>query len=96
MNQELELSEKLMNEGFTPFGEIDELTKDKILGREVFEYIFSIDNSIAKTELIIKLEDKARELGIIRSFDKLLKAYQTEFAQRYKQKGSNAYKEEMA
>ncbi|MDO4391808.1 MAG: DUF927 domain-containing protein [Clostridium sp.] len=89
MNQELELSEKLMNEGFTPFGEIDELTKDKILGREVFEYIFSIDNSIAKTELIIKLEDKARELGIIRSFDKLLKAYQTEFAQRYKQKGSN-------
>ena len=55
MNQELELSEKLMNEGFTPFGEIDELTKDKILGREVFEYIFSIDNSIAKTELIIKL-----------------------------------------
>lgn len=39
--------------------------------------------------MIIKLEDKARELGIIRSFDKLLKAYQTEFAQRYKQKGSN-------
>lgn len=89
MSQELELSEQLMNEGFTPFGEISELTKERILERDIFEHIFSIDNQIAKTELIIKLEEKARELGNIRSFDKLLKAYQTEFAQKYKQKGSN-------
>ena len=89
MNQELELSEQLMNEGFTPFGEISELTKERILERDIFEHIFSIDNQIAKTELIIKLEEKARELGNIRSFDKLLKAYQTEFAQKYKQRGSN-------
>lgn len=89
MSQELELSDQLMNEGFTPFGEIEELTKEKLLSREVFEHIYSIDNQIAKTELIIKLEDKARELGIIRSFDKLLKAYQTEFAQKFKQRGSN-------
>ena len=89
MNQELELSEQLMNEGFTPFGEISELTKERILERDIFEHIFSIDNQIAKTELIIKLEERARELGNIRSFDKLLKAYQTEFAQKYKQRGSN-------
>ena len=89
MSQELELSEQLMNEGFTPFGEIEELTKERILERDIFEHIFSIDNQIAKTELIIKLEEKARELGNIRSFDKLLKAYQTEFAQKYKQRGSN-------
>ena len=78
-----------MNEGFTPFGEIEELTKETILDREIFEYIFSIDNQVARTTLIIKLQDKARELGNIRSFDKLLKAYQTEFAQKFKQKGSN-------
>ena len=89
MSQELELSEQLMDEGFTPFGEISELTKERILERDIFEHIFSIDNQIAKTELIIKLEEKARELGNIRSFDKLLKAYQTEFAQKYKQRGSN-------
>ena len=89
MSQELELSEQLMNEGFTPFGEISELTKERILERDIFEHIFSIDNQIAKTELIIKLEERARELGNIRSFDKLLKAYQTEFAQKYKQRGSN-------
>ena len=89
MNQELELSEQLINEGFTPFGEIDELTKEKILDKEIFEHIFSIKNQLARTELIIKLEEKAKQLGIIRSFDKLLKAYQTEFVQRFKQKGSN-------
>lgn len=89
MNQELELSEQLMNEGFTPFGEIEELTKEKILDKDVFEHIFSIENQLARTTLIVKLQEKARELGNIRSFDRLLKAYQTEFAQKYKQQGSN-------
>ena len=89
MNQELELSDQLMDEGFTPFGEISELTKESILDKEVFEHIFSMDNQVARTTLIIKLQDKARELGNIRSFDKLLKAYQTEFAQKFKQRGSN-------
>ena len=82
MNQELELSEQLIDEGFTPFGEIEELTKETILDKEIFEHIFSIDNQIARTTLIVKLQEKARELGNIRSFDKLLKAYQTEFAKR--------------
>lgn len=89
MSQELELSEQLMNEGFTPFGEIEELTKEKITDKEVFEHIFSIENQLARTELIVKLEERARQLGVIRGFDKLLKAYQTEFAQRFKQRGSN-------
>ena len=89
MNQELELTEQLESEGFTPFGEISELTKEQILDKEIFEHIFSIDNQIARTTLIIRLQDKAKELGNIRSFDKLLKAYQTEFVQRFKQRGSN-------
>lgn len=89
MKKELELSEKLFEAGFTPFGEISELTKETILDKEVFEYIFSMDNQIARTTLIIKLQDRARELGNARSFDRLLKAYQTEFAQKFKQRGSN-------
>lgn len=88
MKQELELSKQLENEGFTPFN-IEELTKEDIIDREIFEHIFSIDNQIARTTLIINLQDKARRLGNIRNFDKLLKAYQTEFAQNFKQKGSN-------
>ena len=88
MKQELELSEQLENEGFTPFN-IEELTKEDIISREIFEHIFSIDNQIARTTLIINLQERARELGNMRNFDKLLKAYQTEFAQNFKQKGSN-------
>lgn len=84
-----DFADKLMEEGFTPFGEIEELNKETILDKEIFEHIFSIDNQITRTTLIIRLQDRARELGNIRSFDKLLKAYQTEFAQRYKQQGSN-------
>lgn len=89
MKQELELSEQLENEGFTPFGEISELTKEEILDKEIFEHIYSIENQLARTTLIVKLQEKARELGNIRSFDKLLKAYQTEYAQKFKQRGSN-------
>ena len=89
MSQELELSEQLINEGFTPFGEIEELTKEQILDKEIFEHIFSIENQLVRTELIVKLEERAKQIGVIRSFDKLLKAYQTEFAQKFKQRGSN-------
>ena len=89
MSQELELSDQLENEGFTPFGEISELTKEQITDKDIFEHIFSIENQLARTTLIVKLQERAREIGNIRSFDKLLKAYQTEYAQRFKQKGSN-------
>lgn len=88
MDQDENLADLLMNEGYTPF-EISELTKENIIDKEIFEYIFSVDNQIARTSVIIKLETRARELGVIRQFDKMLKAYQTEFAQSFKQKGSN-------
>ena len=87
MSQELTLSDQLISEGFTPFN-LEELTKETIMEKDIFEHIFSIDNAIDRTQVILKLEEKARDLGIIRSFDKMLKAYQTEYAQRFKQKGS--------
>ncbi len=89
MKQELELADQLVSEGMTPLGEISELTKEEILDEKIFETIFGTENQIARTRLIVALGDKARELGVARSFDKLLKAYQTEYAQQFKQKGSN-------
>ena len=55
---------------------IDELNESTILDKKIFEYIFSITSQVSRTEIIVKLEDKARQLGVIRSFSKLLKAYQ--------------------
>lgn len=88
----MSLLDQLINEGFTSFGEIEDLTKESILEREVFDHIFSIDDRLSRAELIVKLENKARELGVIRGFSKLLKAYQTEYAQQIKQRGSNIIK----
>lgn len=84
MNEELE--QEILQEN-PP--KIEELNSESILDKKIFEYIFSITNQVARTEFIVKLEDKARQMGVIRGFGKLLKAYQTEYAQQFKQKGSN-------
>jgi uncharacterized protein (DUF927 family) len=72
--------------------DIKNLTKETILDREIFENIFLIDDQIARSTRIVKLQERARELGVIRSFDKLLKAYQADFIQKFKQRGSNIIK----
>lgn len=85
MNENLEQEMLKAN----PPYKIDELDESTILDKKIFEYIFSITNQVSRTEIIVKLEDKAKQLGLTRSFGKLLKAYQTEYAQQFKQKGSN-------
>ena len=75
MNQELELSEQLISEGFTPFGEIEELTKEELLKESVFEHIFSIENDIYREKTIIDLQLRARELKITRQFNNLLRIH---------------------
>lgn len=85
MNENLEQEMLKAN----PPYKIDELDESTILDKKIFEYIFSIKNQVSRTEIIVKLEDKAKQLGLTRSFGKLLKAYQTEYAQQFKQKGSN-------
>lgn len=89
MNQELNFSEKLVKNGITPFGVIEELTEETISDRAVFEYIFSIESHVDKTTILIELQDRAEKLGVLRKFNKLLKAYQAEFVQLFKQQGSN-------
>lgn len=86
MNQELELSEQLMNEGFTPF-DIDELDKDTILDKEIFIFLFQLEPE-QKIQTLAKLRNKARELKMTRSFNEMLKLYQAEYTQSIKQTGS--------
>ena len=80
-----------MNSGFTPF-EIDELTKETIIEEDVYKYIFSVDEPLARTRIIVRLQERAKELNVARSFDKMLKAYQTDHVQRIKQAGSGTIK----
>lgn len=83
-----DLADKLIDEGFMTIN-IDKLDKDSILAAEVFTHIFLIKNQLDRTTLIVNLQEKARQLGVTRAFDKMLKAHQTEYAQKFKQAGSN-------
>lgn len=74
-----------------PF-ELDDLDKNSILDRGVFDYLFTIIDHVKHTEMLIKLRSKARTIGVSRDFDSLYKAHQTEFIQKNKQAGSNVVK----
>ncbi len=55
---------------------ISKLTKDSILGEEVFDEIFSQEDEIYKARLTLTLLDRAKELGVKKKFDDLLKLTQ--------------------
>lgn len=81
-------AEELREAGFMPF-EIEKLTRETILERDVFDYLFTIINHVQHTEILVQLRSKARKLGVARDFDTLYKANQLVFIQKNKQAGSN-------
>jgi len=81
-------AEELREAGFMPF-EIEKLTRETILERDVFDYLFTIINHVQHTEILVQLRSKARKLGVARDFDTLYKANQLVFVQKNKQAGSN-------
>ena len=74
-----------------PF-EIEKLTRESILERDVFDYLFTIIDHMEHTELLVQLRSRARKLGVARDFDTLYKANQLAFIQKNKQAGSNVIK----
>ena len=81
-------AEELREMGFMPF-EIEKLTRESILERDVFDYLFTIIDHMEHTELLVQLRSRARKLGVTRDFDTLYKANQLAFIQKNKQAGSN-------
>ena len=81
-------AEELREMGFMPF-EIEKLTRESILERDVFDYLFTIIDHMEHTELLVQLRSRARKLGVARDFDTLYKAHQLAFIQKNKQAGSN-------
>lgn len=54
---------------------LKELDKESILSEEVYTELLAMQDEIEKARLLLKLEDRAGELGVKRSFQKMLKAY---------------------
>lgn len=75
-----------MNEGFTPFGEIEELTEEKLIDNSVFDFIFSTDNDFIREDFIIKLQLRARQLKMTRPFNNKLKLYKEIYVKNQKGK----------
>lgn len=55
---------------------IEELSKEQILGRDIFDYIFSIDDVFDREKTILKLEDRAAKLKVAPNFKRILKQYE--------------------
>lgn len=66
-----ELDEEILKE-FPPY-EVEELTKEEILGDTVINYLISLEDSADKIRAIERVKDKARELKVGTAFNNILK-----------------------
>lgn len=73
---------------FVPF-EIDELDKTTILEEKVFKHVLQVTDPIQRTRLLVELQEKAKELKVLKSFNQMFKAYQSDQNAKFKQRGSN-------
>ena len=64
----------LVESKFMPF-DIKLLSKNDIIDRKIFDYLFTIDDDIEREKVIMQLEDKAKKEGCLSNFKKLLKEY---------------------
>lgn len=55
---------------------LNELTSETILSDEVFEAVFDSGDLINRTRTLMKLTDRATELGVKTKFEKLVRAYE--------------------
>ena len=85
---EKDLGQKLIEVGFTPFGEIEDLNEETILEEEVFKYVLFLEDPILKIKILAKLKDRARVLKQIKPFNEMLKIYQSKYTQMSKQTNS--------
>ncbi len=90
-----ELFEQLTDAGFTPYGEINDLTADTILKEDIFEHLFSIDNPIKREQQLAKLEQKAKELNVRNNFKRIYKHYQELNSQNKQLKTHNEIAQEL-
>lgn len=86
-----DLGTELYEDGFSEEDKIDVslLDKQTILDNDIFRNIFAINDQLVRTNKIVELEEHAKKLNVLRSFDKKLKAYQADYIQQFKQQGSN-------
>lgn len=72
---------------------LNQLTAETILSDEILSEVFDQEDELYKARLILSLEDRAKELGVKRKFEDLVKAYkkvEKEIRQREKERSKNS------
>lgn len=95
MEDSKELADELLDAGFTPYGEIKDLTDETILHKGIFEHLFSISNPVQREQLLAKLEKKAKELDVKNSFKRIYRHYQELNSKNNQVKTHNEIAEEL-
>lgn len=75
----------MIEAGFTSFGDIEDLTKEEILDKKIFEYLFSIEDISNREKIIMKLEEKARKINALPNFKRVFKQYEKKYSKIEKQ-----------
>lgn len=66
-----ELDQEILKE-FPPY-EVEELTKEEILGDTVINYLISLEDSADKVRAIEKVKEKAKEFKVLKAFNDIFK-----------------------
>lgn len=89
LNQESELGEQLVSEGYTPLGNIQDLTSTQLLDKALFEYIFGIEDEFNRENIIADLQAKAKNYGIASQFNRKLRNYKDKYIKFLKSQNKN-------
>ncbi len=88
MNEQLE--EKLLEEN-PPF-ELEDLNEENIFDEEVFNWLFAITKLGEREKQSIKLQNRAKQLGIKDNFKKVLNQYEKKYFKEYNKTNSTTSK----
>ena len=69
-------------EAFPPYESIELLDKKTIMEKEVFEYVFALEDPVVREQEIVALMEKAKELKIASNFKKILRRYEKDNSEK--------------
>lgn len=78
--------EEEMKQGLINGKKIEELNEGELIDNTIFDFIFSTDNNFIREDFIIKIQLRAKQLKIIRTFNNKLKLYKEIYVKSQKGK----------
>ena len=86
--EEFDLGQELINAGFNGIS-VEELNEETILDKSTFIKLFNITDEEEREKILAKVRNKARDLRVTTSFNKMLKKNHQEYIQSLKRQSSN-------